>query len=164
MPTIDPMIPLLPGDPKKLAFGAVAFAGYSLGSFTAFLDAKYNNKQLESSGKNIIPALIVKWGISFRDTLFDNALDLKTTISYSYRTSTVATNYNFYIDRIYYTPWLDDVPASGQLDFHVAGTIQKVATLFFAWENLLGSNYYLSPYYPVLPRNIRFGITWEFLN
>ncbi len=164
MPTIDPLIPLPPGDPKKLAFGAAASVGYSLGSFTAFIDAQYNNRQLENSGKNIIPTLIAKGGVSFRDTLFDDALDLKTTISYSYRTSTVATNYNFYIDRVYYTPWFDDVPASGQLDFHVAGTIQKVATLFFAWENLLGSKYYLSPYYPVLSRNIRFGITWEFLN
>lgn len=164
MPTIDPLIPLPPAEPKKLAFGTVASLGYSLGSFTAFLDAQYNNKQLEISGKNIIPAFIAKTGISFRDTLFDDALDLKTTISYSYRTSTVATNYNFYVDRVFYTPWIDDVPASGQLDFHVAGTIQKVATLFFAWENLLGSKYYLSPYYPVLPRNIRFGITWEFLN
>ncbi|MBK7868123.1 MAG: TonB-dependent receptor [Ignavibacteriales bacterium] len=65
---------------------------------------------------------------------------------------------------MFYTPTLEDVPASGQIDFFVAGTIQKVATIYFAWENLLNAKYYLSPYYPVLPRNIRFGIAWEFLN
>ncbi len=167
MPTMDPMVAIgfVPAiEPENFAFGAAASADYKIGPFSCFADIRYNHKRLKDSEKNIIPLLNSKVGIVFRDTLFNDALDLKTTLSYSYRTSSVATFYNFFTDRVLYTPFMDDVPASGQLDFALAGTIQKVATLYFSWENLLGSKYYLSPYYPVLPRNIRFGISWEFLN
>lgn len=167
MPMIDPMVFIpVPAStiPENLAYGATLSASYSLGSFAGFVDIRYNHKTLKDWDKKILPLLNSKVGISFKDTLFDGALDLMTSVSYSYRTSTVATNYNFFVDRVFYTPTLEDVPASGQIDFFVAGTIQKVATIYFAWENLLNAKYYLSPYYPVLPRNIRFGIAWEFLN
>ena len=167
MPTIDPMVFIpVPAStiPENLSYGATLSANYSLGSFAGFVDIRYNHKTLKDWDKKILPLLNSKVGISFRDTLFEGALDLMTSVSYSYRTSSVATNYNFFVDRVFYTPTLEDVPASGQIDFFVAGTIQKVATIYFAWENLLDAKYYLSPYYPVLPRNIRFGIAWEFLN
>ncbi len=167
MPMIDPMVYFtvpVSTIPENLSYGATLLANYSLGSFAGFVDIRYNHKTLKDWDKKILPLVNSKVGISFRDTLFDGALDLMTSVSYSYRTSTVATNYNFFVDRVFYTPTLGDVPASGQIDFFVAGTIQKVATIYFAWENLLNAKYYLSPYYPVLPRNIRFGIAWEFLN
>lgn len=167
MPMIDPMVYFtvpVSTIPENLSYGATLFANYSLGSFSGFFDLRFNHKPMKNWDKKILPVLNSKVGISFRDTLFEGALDLMTSISYSYRTSAVATNYNFFVDRVFYTPTLEDVPASGQIDFFVAGTIQKVATIYFAWENLLNSKYYLSPYYPVLPRNIRFGIAWEFLN
>lgn len=167
MPMIDPMVYFtvpVSTIPENLSYGATLSANYSLGSFSGFFDLRFNHKPMKNWDKKILPVLNSKVGISFRDTLFEGALDLMTSISYSYRTSAVATNYNFFVDRVFYTPTLEDVPASGQIDFFVAGTIQKVATIYFAWENLLNSKYYLSPYYPVLPRNIRFGIAWEFLN
>jgi hypothetical protein len=167
MPMIDPMVYFtvpVSTIPENLSYGATLLANYSLGSFAGFVDIRYNHKTLKDWDKKILPLVNSKVGISFKDTLFDGALDLMTSVSYSYRTSTVATNYNFFVDRVFYTPTLEDVPASGQIDFFVAGTIQKVATIYFAWENLLNAQYYLSPYYPVLPRNIRFGIAWEFLN
>lgn len=167
MPTIDPAATYLNytiTDAENFAFGAVLNTDYKIGPFTFFAALRYNHKKMKDWDKYILPIFNSKAGITFRSILFDDALDLKTTLSYSYRTASVATEYNFFTNRVLLTPRLDDVPASGQLDFAVAGTIQKFATLYFSWENLLGSKYYLSPYYPVLPRNIRFGISWEFLN
>lgn len=167
MPTIDPAATYLNytiTDAENFAFGAVLNTDYKIGPFTFFADLRFNHKKMKDWDKYILPIFNSKAGITFRSILFDDALDLKTTLSYSYRTASVATEYNFFTNRVLLTPLLDDVPASGQFDFAVAGTIQKVATLYFSWENLLGSKYYLSPYYPVLPRNIRFGISWEFLN
>lgn len=167
MPTIDPAATYLNytiTDAENFAFGAVLNTDYKIGPFTFFAALRYNHKKMKDWDKYILPIFNSKAGITFRSILFDDALDLKTTLSYSYRTASVATEYNFFTNRVLLTPLLDDVPASGQFDFAVAGTIQKVATLYFSWENLLGSKYYLSPYYPVLPRNIRFGISWEFLN
>ena len=167
MPLIDPAATYLNytiTDAENFAFGAVLNTDYKIGPFTFFADLRYNHKKMKEWDKYVLPTFNSKAGITFRSILFDDALDLKTTLSYSYRTTSVATEYNFFTNRVLLTPLLDDVPASGQFDFAVAGTIQKVATLYFSWENLLGSKYYLSPYYPVLPRNIRFGISWEFLN
>ncbi len=167
MPLIDPAATYLNytiTDAENFAFGAVLNTDYKIGPFTFFADLRYNHKKMKEWDKYILPIFNSKAGITFRSILFDDALDLKTTLSYSYRTTSVATEYNFFTNRVLLTPLLDDVPASGQFDFAVAGTIQKVATLYFSWGNLLGSKYYLSPYYPVLPRNIRFGISWEFLN
>jgi outer membrane cobalamin receptor len=50
------------------------------------------------------------------------------------------------------------------IDFILSGTIQNTATLFFTWENLLNKKYFFIPYFPMPERNIRFGVSWEFLN
>jgi outer membrane cobalamin receptor len=56
------------------------------------------------------------------------------------------------------------VNPSSRIDFTLAGEIQKSAIAYFAWENLLGENYYIVPYYPMPGRSIRFGIAWEIFN
>lgn len=150
--------------PQKFYYGVVGNVAYSIGNFTGFVNAQYNRRKLEGSGKDMIPAINGKAGVTYASILFNEALNLRTTLSFSFRSSSVAIAYNFISDRVLYEPWKEDVPASGQLDFFLAGTIQKVATVFVAFENLLGAKYYLVPYYPVLPRNFRFGINWEFLN
>ena len=52
---------------------------------------------------------------------------------------------------------------TGTFDFFMTGKIGD-AYLHFIWENLAGNNYLLAPIYPMYGRNIRFGVTWEFLN
>ena len=51
-----------------------------------------------------------------------------------------------------------------RIDFTLAGLIQKAAYVYFTWENILDSQFYIIPYYPVPARNIRFGIAWELFN
>lgn len=38
------------------------------------------------------------------------------------------------------------------------------AYVHFMWENLTNARYYMTPYYPVLDRAIKFGISWQFLD
>ncbi len=38
------------------------------------------------------------------------------------------------------------------------------AYVHFMWENLSNARYYITPYYPVLDRAIKFGISWQFLD
>jgi len=38
------------------------------------------------------------------------------------------------------------------------------AYVHFMWENLTNARYYITPYYPVLDRAIKFGIAWQFLD
>ncbi len=52
---------------------------------------------------------------------------------------------------------------SGTMDFFAVGKIGS-AYVHFIWENLTGNEYLLAPVYPLYERNIRFGLSWEFLN
>jgi outer membrane receptor protein involved in Fe transport len=52
---------------------------------------------------------------------------------------------------------------TGSVDFFMIGRLGD-AYIHFIWENLTGNNYLLAPVYPVYGRNIRFGVTWEFVN
>jgi outer membrane cobalamin receptor len=110
-----------------------------------------------SSGKIIysIPEFISRTGIYFKDYLFNDNLDLKAGFIFTYFGD---QNYNSVSTQI------NKVPAVSRLDFSLAGEIQKAAIVYFIWENLFDKKYYLTPYYPMPFRNIRFGVAWEFLN
>ncbi|HEY7751945.1 MAG TPA: putative porin, partial [Ignavibacteriaceae bacterium] len=69
------------------------------------------------------------------------------------------------------TKWYKPYPASTvafepgeKLDFTLAGEIKKLAIFYFVWENLFGNQYYITPYYPMPDRNVRFGLAWELFN
>lgn len=97
-----------------------------------------------------IPAQHFSAGIYFTDILFDSNLDLKAGFIYYFTGKQNLFNYS--------------VPNSSQLDFTLTGEIQKSAIAYFTWENLLGAEYFIVPYYPMPLRGIRFGVSWEFLN
>ncbi len=52
---------------------------------------------------------------------------------------------------------------SGTVDFFAVGKIGD-AYVHLIWENLSGTQYFLAPVYPMYERNIRFGVSWEFLD
>ncbi len=52
---------------------------------------------------------------------------------------------------------------SGTIDFFAVGKIGD-AYVHLIWENLSGAQYWLAPVYPMYDRNIRFGVSWEFLD
>jgi outer membrane receptor for ferrienterochelin and colicin len=52
---------------------------------------------------------------------------------------------------------------SGTVDFFAVGKIGD-AYVHLIWENLSGTQYLLAPVYPMYERNIRFGVSWEFLD
>ncbi|MBP9580730.1 MAG: TonB-dependent receptor plug domain-containing protein [Ignavibacterium sp.] len=102
-----------------------------------------------------VPEFQTQTGLYFKDILFNNNLDLKTGFVFYYTgKNNVFTNEN----------GLLEVPSSNKLDFTLAGEIQKTAIVYFLWQNLLGNDYYITPYYPMPSRSIRFGVAWEMFN
>jgi hypothetical protein len=97
-----------------------------------------------------IPKQNFNAGVYFTDTLFNSNLDLKAGFVYYFIGEQNLFNYK--------------VPNSSRVDFTLAGEIQKAAIAYFTWENLLGYEYFIVPYYPMSLRGIRFGVSWEFLN
>ncbi len=113
----------------------------------------YNSFDNESL--NGVPEFQTQTGLYYKDILFNNNLDLKTGFVFYYTgKNNVFTNENELVE----------VPSSNKLDFTLIGEIQKTAIIYFLWQNLLGNNYYLTPYYPMPGRSIRFGVAWEMFN
>jgi hypothetical protein len=95
-------------------------------------------------------------GIYINDFFFENNLDLKAGFKFSYKGNT-----NFSFD---YWGSGSSVESTNKLDFNLAGEIKKAAIFYFQWENLFNNLYYITPYFPMPERNIKFGIAWELFN
>jgi outer membrane cobalamin receptor len=112
----------------------------------------FNPQQDEIYG---VPELSFVGGVFINDYFFHDNLDLKAGFRFYY----------FGNNNVYTRNWgVEKVNPTNKLDFTLAGEIQKVAIFYFIWENLFGNEYYITPYYPMPERNIRFGLAWELFN
>ena len=102
-----------------------------------------NNSQL----LYLLPKINFTGGLYYKDLLFHSNLNLKTGLVFHFNSKQEYTN-NQYVNQ------------NSDLDFTLTGTIQTVAIIYFTWQNLLDSQYYMIPYYPMPRRAIRFGIAW----
>lgn len=118
------------------------------------------------------PPYTLDAGIYYVDTLFNRNLDLKAGFNFKYYGK---QNFLFYdFERMASSQYLRTVSSSlrpvektadvFRIDLFVAGRVQESAIVYFTWENILNTNYFIIPYYPGMGRNIRFGISWEFLD
>jgi hypothetical protein len=107
-----------------------------------------------------IPETSFTVGLYYKDILFNSNLDLKSGFKFHY--------YGKQNLRSFQVPYLGiinaDVESWQIVDFTMSAEIQKAAIVYFTWENLFDWNYYITPYFPMLERNIRFGIAWEIFN
>jgi hypothetical protein len=95
-------------------------------------------------------------GLYVNDMFFNGNLDLKAGFKFYY-TGKINSSVRWWWGSTVVEP-------TNKLDFNLAGEIQKVAIFYFQWENLFGNEYYITPYYPMPVRNIKFGIAWELFN
>jgi len=118
-----------------------------------------------------VPEFTISGGVYFIDTLFSSNLYLKTGMNIK----SFGSRYYTYIDFEKYMtssrPFnsveefdYNRINPTTQVDFFLTGQIQKNATIYFVFENILNKKYYLVQYYPMYERGIRFGIVWEFFN
>jgi hypothetical protein len=124
-----------------------------------------------------IPRFYGSFGIFFHDKLFRGALDLKvgfagfafSDFSASMRSSERQLIFYFNLYQRTGTNYVDNnlqfgvQGALGRVDFQVWAKIGS-ATAFLMWENLPGFAFIRAPIFPMPPRSIRFGISWEILN
>jgi len=87
-----------------------------------------------------------------------------TVIRYSLDQNLVNSYYTGALQSLANKIGIVEVEPSNKVDFSLAGEIKKVAIVYFIWENLLGNQYFIAPYYPMPERNIRFGLSWELFN
>ncbi|MDY0082311.1 MAG: TonB-dependent receptor [Ignavibacteriaceae bacterium] len=102
-----------------------------------------------------VPDFQTQTGLYYKNILFNNNLNLKTGFVFYYTGKNKVFTYE---------NGLCEVPSSYKFDFTLVGEIQKTAIVYFTLENLLDNEYYITPYYPMPERNIRFGVAWELFN
>lgn len=98
-----------------------------------------------------LPDLQFTGGIYLNDWFFDDNLLLKS-------------GFIFYYTGKYESNLTTNVDPSNRLDFSLVGEIKKAAIVYFTWENLFNNKYFITPYYPMPERSIRFGFAWELFN
>jgi len=102
-----------------------------------------------------VPELQFVGGIYLKSKLFDDNLNLKSgfTFYYTGKRNSYSGEWGFV-----------EVDPSNKIDFILIGEIQELAIVYFVWENLFDNQYYITPYYPMPERSIRFGLSWELFN
>jgi hypothetical protein len=103
-----------------------------------------------------LPELQVNAGIYLMGDFFESNLNLKTGFKFYY-TGKINSSEYYYLSTVTVNP-------TNKLDFNLAGEIKKVFIFYFQWENLFNNLYYITPYYPMPERNIKFGLAWELFN
>lgn len=142
---------------NSIEFGDVSGIGLNLKFHTwkILLESNLSYYKPHNNSLNGVPEFQTRTGIYYKDVLFNHNLDLKTGFVF----------YHTGINNVYTLEnGIVRVPTSDKVDFTLAGEIQKSAILYFLWQNLFDNNYYITPYYPMPARTIRFGVAWELFN
>lgn len=134
--------------------------------FWKFLINTNTNYYFSKSSRNsyLMPEFTSQGGIYYTDVLFDSNLNLKAGLNYSSVGSSVGTFQSFEKLRTLQHSSVLNVKPSFQIDLFVSGQIQKNATVYFIFENLLNKKYFIVPYYPMYEQGLRFGLAWEFFD
>ncbi len=101
-------------------------------------------------------------GIYFWNKLFNNHLDLKTGLRAKAFSSYYAIEYNAQA-QLFVPSSGKDIPSSTVLDFVLIAHLGN-AYVHFILENLMDKQYITTSFYPMNERNLRFGLSWDFLD
>jgi hypothetical protein len=135
------------------------------------LDYKFKEILVETSGeyflnpgtdfKDLMPGINFMSGIYYKDILFNTNLNLKTGFIFYY---TGKQNLLSVYSSGVLSYFNNEIDPSLTVDFTLVGEIRKVAIVYFTWENLFNKEYFITPFYPMWSRGIRFGLGWELFN
>ena len=130
--------------------------------FEGYGTLTFNDYRQADTLKTIIPKLVLSGELSYRDRFFENALDAK----FGFRSRFVSRHRGMeFIPHLHmYAENLGVQP--GQFTTFDVFAILHIGDAYVSmtYENLLNSNYFISPVYPMPGRNFRFGVDWVFVD
>ena len=119
-------------------------------------------KRNDGTSSEAYPSLIANGGIYYWGEVPGTGLNIKVGFKGRFSSSQLGEVFNPEI-LAYRNNAGQKIGRGGTLDFFLIARIGD-AYVHFLWENLTNAQFFSSPYYPVLDRAIRFGVSWEFLN
>jgi outer membrane cobalamin receptor len=131
-----------------------------LWKFSAEGNLTYAN--YKSGGRSVlqIPRLSSTGEFSFSDSFFNDELDLKVAIRWKAVTSHLGLQFVPRMMVFAQQPRLE-MPAFTTVDLYCVARIGN-AYLALTLENPLNTKIMLLPYYPLMNRNLKLGVNWEF--
>ena len=155
----------------KSAPGTFYYDNKNLTGLGLNLDYKFKEILLETSGEyflnaeknfeNLMPDFNFMSGIYYKDILFNSNLNLKTGFVFYYTGKQNLLPVYSPGTLAYFN---NEIAPSITINFTLVGEIRKVAIIYLTWENLLGKQYFITPFFPMQPRGVRFGLGWELFN
>jgi outer membrane receptor protein involved in Fe transport len=110
----------------------------------------------------LLPDVYLAGSVYYRNILANGHLDLKVGIRGRFVSR--QTGMAPLLPSDIFVPYtLASFGPSGAMDFLVIGRIGD-AYIHLVWENVTGVEYMLTPVYPMYGSNVRFGVSWEFLD
>ncbi len=174
---------IIQNDP--VVFDTISFAGsgsyyfpeqYAIDALSASIHAVWNDFHVEATGNylkypaitrnavslTLFPEFTANGSVYYQGLLAKGHLDIKIGLRGNFYS--VQTGMRPYDE---YGVWIPSIMTKygpgGSLDFFAVGKIGD-AYVHLIWENLGGNQYLLAPVYPMYDRNIRFGVSWEFID
>ena len=131
-----------------------------LWKFTAEGNLAYTSYKAQGKSTLQIPRLISTGEFGFRDLFFSEKLDLKVAARWKAVTHHLGLQF---VPRMLIAAQQAtlEMPAFTRLDFYVVAKIGD-AYLTLTLENPLNTNMMVLPFYPLMKRNVKLGVNWEF--
>ncbi|MBI4429152.1 MAG: TonB-dependent receptor plug domain-containing protein [Ignavibacteriales bacterium] len=128
--------------------------GYGTLTFTDYRQA--------DTTKTLVPQFLLTGELSYRDTFFEAALDAKAGM----RSRFVSGHQGMEFIPHLHLYAENAGPRPGQFTTFDVFAILRIgdAQITLSWENVLNTNYFITPVYPMPGRNFRFGVDWIFID
>ncbi|OLD58067.1 MAG: hypothetical protein AUI33_18145 [Ignavibacteria bacterium 13_1_40CM_2_61_4] len=138
-------------------------ASFRIGSFLLEGSAQYLEVLAGSNVENEFPKWTGRGGAWFRDSVFGSHLDLKAGFQGRFFSSFQGRGFDQLAQIDVPTSNPETIDVNGTVDFLLIAHIGS-AYVHLVWENLFDRQYIMRIFYPMPERNIRFGISWDFLD
>jgi outer membrane cobalamin receptor len=148
--------------PKVVSNGFEAKIGVRVWELYIEGTGTYMIQTSDGFSTQLFPKIWANGGIYYWNTLLNHKLEFKVGFRGRYQSSHLGAEFNPEV--LAYV--LSASPALGQAasgDFFVTAHIGD-AYIHLMWENLTSVEYFSTPFYPVLERALRLGVSWEFLD
>lgn len=146
--------------------GALVSFDYGYGHFLLQTRAAWYGQQKRKEYMRI-PEYNLRAGLYYMDILFNSNLRLKTGFVFR-STGSQSDQYEYAFDTMLRLPYAQQNSTKSSpvylVDYTATGEIQERAVLYLTVENLFGTKYYITPFYPMPGTSVRLGLSWEFLN
>jgi hypothetical protein len=156
-----PGVRIIQGDDAEVLSGYLS-ARYSIGrfSFTGLLN--YYRLSEDGMRRRTLPNADMQSSVVYRGLVFNGALDLQVKLEGIY----IAEQFGTIFDPETYFSMPQRFARIGPSTIFNGSIVGRISSAYIhiTYQNIAGTEYMKTPFYPMLQSYLRFGITWEFLN